>query len=88
MNKFLGVASLALACAFSAGAHAQAWPSKPVRVLTATATGGTLDITARLFAASTAARGNSNLKILPSGRIGPRARGRSVRIGVGRPEAN
>jgi len=40
----------ALLCV-QAPTHAQqAWPTKPIRVITATATGGTLDITARQFA--------------------------------------
>jgi tripartite-type tricarboxylate transporter receptor subunit TctC len=41
--------SIPLCIQFPAQAQ-QAWPSKPVKVITATATGGTLDITARLFA--------------------------------------
>jgi tripartite-type tricarboxylate transporter receptor subunit TctC len=51
MNKFLGVASLALACAFSAGAHAQAWPSKPVKIVVNFPPGGAADQLARVVAA-------------------------------------
>ena len=51
MNKFLGIASLALACAFSAGAHAQAWPSKPVKIVVNFPPGGAADQLARVVAA-------------------------------------
>jgi len=40
----------AVACLQAPAAAQQGWPAKPIRLITATATGGTLDITARLFA--------------------------------------
>ena len=51
MHKFLGIASLALACAFSAGALAQAWPSKPVKIVVNFPPGGAADQLARVVAA-------------------------------------
>ena len=51
MNKFLGNVTLALACAFSAGAHAQAWPGKPVRIVVNFPPGGAADQMARVVAA-------------------------------------
>ena len=44
------LAALAMAAAFAAQAQAQQFPSKPVRLITLTTAGGTLDILARLIA--------------------------------------
>ena len=40
----------ALACLASAAAHAQAWPSKPIRMIVPNAPAGLADISARMIA--------------------------------------
>src|SRR3954464_7099861 len=47
MSRILaGILALLLAC----GAHAQAWPTKPIQVMVNVAPAGTADVTARLLA--------------------------------------
>src|SRR5216117_239757 len=45
------ILALCAAGAFSAAAHAQQWPSKPVRVIVNVAPGGVADVTARMLGA-------------------------------------
>jgi tripartite-type tricarboxylate transporter receptor subunit TctC len=49
MNKF--IVALAAALAVATNVHAQAWPSKPVRVIVNVAPGGVADVTARVLGA-------------------------------------
>jgi len=49
MNKF--IVTLAAALAVATNVHAQAWPSKPVRVIVNVAPGGVADVTARVLGA-------------------------------------
>src|SRR6266480_3143107 len=45
------ILALCAAVAFSAAAHAQQWPAKPVRVIVNVAPGGVADVTARVLGA-------------------------------------
>ncbi len=51
MNKFIVSLAAALAAGWIATAHAQSWPSKPVRVIVNVAPGGVADVTARVLGA-------------------------------------
>src|SRR6185503_18707443 len=51
MNKFIVSLAAALAAGWIATAHAQSWPSKPVRVIVNVAPGGVADVTARVIGA-------------------------------------
>ena len=51
MNRILGAAAVALACAFSGGSQAQAWPTKAVKVVVNFPPGGAADQLARVVAA-------------------------------------
>jgi hypothetical protein len=46
-NRMKTLATLALGCVFAAGAFAQAWPLKPVRIVVPAPPGSSLDIIAR-----------------------------------------
>src|SRR5262245_48183665 len=49
-RRFLGTLAAGAAGVLPQAARAQAWPSRPVRIVAPSAAGGSLDILARLFA--------------------------------------
>jgi tripartite-type tricarboxylate transporter receptor subunit TctC len=51
MHKLIGLTALALACAFGSAAHAQSWPSKPLKIVVNFPPGGAADQIARSVAA-------------------------------------
>jgi len=51
MHKLIGLTTLALACTFGSAAHAQTWPSKPLKIVVNFPPGGAADQIARSVAA-------------------------------------
>lgn len=47
MNRIVNTAAALLAAAWGAGAHSQAWPSKPIKVIIPFVAGGSSDIVGR-----------------------------------------
>ena len=61
--RFIGILALAAGCAFTTQAAAQAFPSKPVRILVGFGAGGATDIVARMLAQSLTADWKQNVLV-------------------------